>query len=65
MHFGKEGMWNLFDLGWNMAAGLQYNRAIFSLNYNHALTNHLNYDEGTQDAKTRSLAISVAYLMKK
>jgi hypothetical protein len=58
----NNGIDQRFDLGWNANAGMQSCRLLFSLSYNHGMTNVLKNDN--QILKNRSFAFTVGYLLR-
>lgn len=51
-----------FDFGWNVSTGVQSCRMLFSLSYNHGITNAVKNDN--QSLKNRSFAFTVGYLLR-
>jgi hypothetical protein len=62
--FQKPG-YKRIDLGADFLTGMQFGRIILTFNYNHGLLNILNYDQGIQTTKNRSMAFTLGYFINR
>ena len=51
-----------FDFGWNASGGIQRCRILFTMSYNHGISNVVKDDN--QSLKNRSFAFTVGYLLR-
>lgn len=58
----KNNLDRRFDFGWNASGGIQSCRMLFSLSYNHGITNVVKDDN--QSLKNRSFAFTVGYRLR-